>query len=91
LTHSATGAGLQDAAKREENLAKEARLCEKNLAKEAAVPVVNHSWMLSCGDLCSAVTSLDVVELREGGQRMVSRDWAATVLWTVLVAKISQA
>ena len=47
--------------------------------------------MLSCGDLCSAVTSLDILELREGGQRMVSRDWATTVSWTVLVAKISEA
>jgi len=71
---------VQDAARREENLAKEVRLCEENLAKEAAF-----------GDLCSAVTSLDVLVQREGGRCMVSRDWAATVLWTVLVAKISEA
>jgi len=82
---------VQHAARREENLAKEARLCEQILAKEAAVAAVNHSWTLSCGDLCSAVTSLDVLELREGGWRMVSRNWATTISLSVLVAKISEA
>ena len=52
----------------------------------AAVTVVSHSCTLSCGEHCSCVLGL---ELHEGGRHNVSRDWTATVSWTVLVVRSS--